>query len=171
MSQSLPESVRLRPARTDDLALVLRLEGDPANSPYVGSWSLSEHQAVIDAPDKDHWIIEVGSPPRRAGYMIVYDLHDSGLGVHIKRLVVDEKGRGIGRAALGALCAGVFAGPARFVWLDVLTMNERGQAAYRAAGLEARSLPAPTLAEWARAVGGIDDDSVIMVREASPQRT
>jgi hypothetical protein len=39
--------VRLRSTREADLDVVLQLERDDENNPYVGQWSRQEHRAVV----------------------------------------------------------------------------------------------------------------------------
>jgi diamine N-acetyltransferase len=41
--------VRLRPTAEADLDWVLALERDPANTPFIGSWTREEHAAAIAA--------------------------------------------------------------------------------------------------------------------------
>lgn len=156
--------VRLRPTAESDLDFVLGLEGDDANSPFVGSWSREEHRAAIEAPDRQHWIIELAPEGRRVGYLIGMDLRAAGLGVHLKRIVVAQKGLGIGRAATALFAEQAFATlQPDFVWLDVLEGNERAQAAYRAAGFRSRHLSDAEYRAWAAAVGGFERASVVMV--------
>ena len=89
--------------------------------------------------------------------------------VHVKRVVVSEKSRGIGRGAMREFARHAFATyDPPFVWLDALGDNLRGQTAYRAAGFRERSFPESEMAEWARAVDGFEDGSVLMFLEASP---
>jgi ribosomal protein S18 acetylase RimI-like enzyme len=166
--RGVPESdhdrVRLRPTLESDLDFVLALEMDDANSPFVGSWSREEHRAAIEAQDRQHWIVERVPEGRRVGYLIGMDLRAAGLGAHLKRIVVSEKGQGIGRAATALFAQQAFAKlQPDFVWLDVLEHNERAQAAYRAAGFRSRKLSDVEYHTWAAAVGGFEKESVVMV--------
>ena len=92
-----PLGVTLRPTGVSELDFVLALERHPDNVPFIGQWSREEHAAVIRAPDREHWIIEAESRP--AGYLIAYDLVSRGFGVYVKRIVIESKARGLGRAA------------------------------------------------------------------------
>lgn len=153
--------VTLRRTEPSDLEYVLAVERDPENTPYIGSWTRAEHGAAIDAADREHWIIECGGAP--AGYLITIDQRAAGRGMHIKRIAVSSKSRGIGRAALEQYAHRAFEQlGAELVWLDVLTANARARAAYRAVGFEVRTLAPEELARWAASVGGFDDPSVIM---------
>jgi len=75
---------------------------------------------------------ERGSP---AGFIISRDCRSQGAGLYIKRILVGEKDRGLGQAALGAYLAlarreyGSCA-----AWLIVRNENARAQAVYRKHG-------------------------------------
>lgn len=163
-------SVRLRPTRPDDLEFVLALEQHPDNSPWVGSWTRQQHLTAISAAGREHWIITAGPDYRRVGYLIVLDLQPVGRGLHIKRMVVADKGQGIGRAALRLYARHAFETlGAPYVWLDVLADNLAAQTAYRAAGFERLPIDEVELEEWKLAVGGFDDPSLLMFLHA-PER-
>lgn len=123
--------MRLRPTRAGDLAWVTALERDPANRSLIGQWTDAEHAAAIAGEaGREHWIIERDGA--RAGYLIAYDARAQGLGLYVKRLLVEEKERGTGKAALALFLEDAFgsrASPA--VWLHVREANTRAQAVYR----------------------------------------
>ena len=158
------ELVRLRPTADADLDWVLALERDPANTPYIGSWTRAEHAAAVAARDREHWTIERADDGARAGYLIAFDLRARGHGVYVKRIVVADKSRGLGRAALGRFAAHAFAElGAPHVWLTVFRENERAQRSYRALGFALED-PAPARrAELHAAAGGFSDKSFVMV--------
>jgi diamine N-acetyltransferase len=162
---------RLRPTAEADLDLVLALESDPANSPYIGRWTRAEHAAAIAAPDREHWTIERASDGERIGYLIAFDLRARGHGAFVKRIVVSDKGRGLGRAALGRFVAHAFdeLGAPR-VWLSVYRENERAQRSYRALGFAIQDLVPARRAELQAAVGGFNDSSFIMALERGAAR-
>jgi ribosomal protein S18 acetylase RimI-like enzyme len=129
------ERVRLRPTTRDDLDFVFALERMPENAPFVGQWSREEHAAAIERADREHWIIERVPGAERAGFLIAFDLVAAGFGAYVKRIVIDEKSRGLGREALAA-----FLRHARhdlgapYAWLNVAVENARAQRAYTALG-------------------------------------
>jgi ribosomal protein S18 acetylase RimI-like enzyme len=134
--------VRLRRSREEDLAYVTTLERDADNRSFIGQWSDDEHRAAIAGKGlREHWIIERDG--ERAGYLIAYDCRGAGAGFYVKRILVAQKERGTGRAALVAFDERVFAleGVA-CVWLIVRGWNARAQAVYRSLGFT-RFDPAP----------------------------
>ncbi|HZR79824.1 MAG TPA: GNAT family N-acetyltransferase [Candidatus Binatia bacterium] len=153
--------IRLRPTQRADLDFVLALEQSPENAPYIGRWTRAEHLAAIAARDREHWLVAEGD--RRAGYLIAYDLVAAGFGVYVKRIVVEAKSRGLGRAALTA-----FVEHARsalrsdVVWLTVFADNRRAQRSYAAAGFETPPLTAEHRRALRAAVDGFSDESLVL---------
>lgn len=112
--------IRLRPTGPADLDFVIALERDAENAPFIGQWSPEEHLDAIERSDREHWIVGAEASGGRLGYLIAYDLVAHGHGVYVKRIVVAEKSRGIGRVALERFCRYAFAERvADTVWLTV----------------------------------------------------
>jgi diamine N-acetyltransferase len=126
--------VRLRPSRPEDLAFVTALERDAENRKIIGQWSDEEHLAAMRGEaGRWHSIIERDGEPD--GYMIAYDCRAAGGGVHLKRVLVGDKERGTGKAAMRLFVDETFARLAPdFIWLNVYDHNARAQAVYRSLG-------------------------------------
>ena len=129
-------AVALRPTREVDLAWVTALERRPDHVEAIGQWSDAQHLAAIRGEDRrEHWIIEREAWP--AGYLIAYDCRSAGAGIYVKRILVEAKDRGTGRAALAAFLELAFArAGVGSVWLIVRSDNARAQAVYRSLGFE-----------------------------------
>ncbi len=122
----MPEGTRtvLRPTADADLEFVLGLERHPDNSPTIRQWAREQHVDAIRRRDREHWIIESASTGDRLGYLISYDLAPDRCGVYVKRIVVADKGRGAGRAALTLFAKHAFSDlGAPYVWLCVYPDN------------------------------------------------
>jgi ribosomal protein S18 acetylase RimI-like enzyme len=158
--------VTLRPTLPEDFEFVMALERHPDNSSFVGQWTREQHAHAVEAPDREHWVVARRRDGVPVGFMIVYDLRAAGHGIHLKRIVVDQKGRGLGREALGQLAARSFGVlGASHLWLSVYRENERAQRTYRALGFSADE-PTP---ELRASVGGFSERSLIMTLR-SPER-
>jgi len=138
-------TTRLRRSGAADLAFVTALERAPENREHIGQWTEGEHlEAIARRRGREHWIIERDG--EAAGYLIAFDGRARGAGIYVKRILVGDKGRGIGTAALASFlddaCGrrGV-----EFVWLMVRERNHRAQAVYRKLGF-ARHDPVPEVA-------------------------
>lgn len=157
------QSLKLRPTRAADLDFVLALEQHPDNRPFIAQWSRDEHSSAIERSDREHWIIEREPDQSRLGYIIMYNLIAQRLGVYVKRIVVSDKSRGIGRIALWLLAEHAFRDlNADFMFLAVYPDNERGQRSYRALGFTEVALTASERRTLQDAVGGFRDTSLVM---------
>jgi len=166
--QSQPP-LRLRPTSPEDLDFVLFLERRPDNHPYILQWSEQDHLAAIAAEDRAHWIVENASDNSPLGYIIVYDLVAKGLGVYLKRIVIDEKSRRTGRLALQMVLDHAFSElGAAFVSLAVFSDNVRAQRAYESIGFAEASLPSRVSEALEDAAGGFPENSVLMCRFPCP---
>jgi ribosomal protein S18 acetylase RimI-like enzyme len=128
-------SVRLRPSRPDDLAFITSLERDAENRKIIGQWSDGQHLAAMRG-EGGRWHSIIERDGERAGYIIGYDSRAaSGGGVYLKRVLVGDKERGTGKAAVRCFLDETFARLAPdFIWLHVYEWNARARAVYLALG-------------------------------------
>lgn len=128
--------VTLRPTKYGDLDWVVSLERDDANAAFVDQWSEEEHQHAIDESNVAHLVIETNDANRaRLGYVILVGTEDVNDSVHFRRIVVDTKGRGVGRQAVKWIKHYVFVNlEMHRLWLNVLEGNERAHALYLTEG-------------------------------------
>ena len=133
-SASAPR-VRLRPTMLSDLDFVQSVEQDPANLPYITPWERLQHEAAVRFPDFRHFIAEAGEGWPAAGFVILQGCRNPHGSVELKRIVLQPKGLGYGRALVRLLAAMAFRdfGAHRF-WLDVKEKNRRALALYRQEG-------------------------------------
>lgn len=129
-------SVRLRRTTPDDLAFVTALERRPENEGLIGQWTDAEHLAAIArAGNREHFIVELDGA--RAGYLILYDGRPTSPSVYLKRILIADKERGTGQAAVAAFLKEAFARDGiEWAWLLVREYNARAQAVYRKLGFD-----------------------------------
>jgi hypothetical protein len=155
--------VALRQTRPEDLEFVMALERHPDAARYIGQWTRDQHTHAIEAPDREHWVIARRRDGAPMGFLIAFDLRAAGHGVHLKRIVVEQKGRGLGREALGQFAARAFGAlGASHLWLSVYEANQRAQRAYRALGFAVEEPTPERRAELQAVVGGFSDRSLVM---------
>ena len=127
--------VRLRPTMSSDIEYVLSLENDPANLQFITPWERTQHEAAIRFPDFRHFIIEGGPGLDAAGFLILIGCRSQNQSLELKRMVVQSKGAGYGRAALRVAKKVAFDDlRAHRLWLDVKEGNSRAQALYDSEG-------------------------------------
>ena len=130
-----PARVRLRPTMSSDIEFVLSLERDPANLPFITPWERTQHEAAIRFPDFRHFIIEGGASFQAVGFAILIGCKSPNQSLELKRMVVQNKGAGFGRAALREVKKVAFDDlHAHRLWLDVKTANTRAKALYDSEG-------------------------------------
>jgi len=163
ISPRAPVRVRLRPTMQSDLEFVLSLENDPANLPFITPWERTQHEAAIRFPDFRHFIIEGGEALDAAGFLILIGCRSKNLSLELKRMVVQSRGGGLGRAALRVAKKVAFddLGAHRF-WLDVKTHNTRAKALYDSEGFVVEG----TLREAVKTAGGFESLVVMSMLQA-----
>ncbi|MGZ5270593.1 MAG: GNAT family N-acetyltransferase [Ramlibacter sp.] len=158
-----PARARLRPTMQSDLDFVLSLERDPDNLPFITPWERTQHEAAIRFPDFRHFVIEAGDDLAAAGFMILIGCRSPHQSLELKRMVVQRKGQGFGRAALRVAKKVAFddLGAHRF-WLDVRTRNTRARGLYESEGFALEG----TLREAVRGPGGFESLAVLSMLQA-----
>lgn len=146
--------MNLRPTTPGDLGFVTALERHADNNRFIGQWSDDEHLAAIARRDgREHWIIERDG--ECAGYLIIFDGRGEGTGLYVKRLLVADKEKGTGKAALAAFLDDAFSrAGVDFVWLQVFDWNARAQSVYDRLGFTRFEVDAADDARWQRVDAG-----------------
>ena len=126
---------RLRPTMLSDLDWVTSVESDAINRPFITPWERTQHEGALRIPDTRHFIVEAGPELPRAGFVILQGLRNPHGSVELKRIVLQLKGRGLGRTCVRLLKRMAFADlHAHRFWLDVKSLNERARALYASEG-------------------------------------
>ncbi|MEO8151532.1 MAG: GNAT family protein [Rhizobacter sp.] len=127
--------IRLRPTMLSDLDFVSTVEQDAQNLPFITPWERIQHEGAVRFPDFRHFIVEAGADYRSTGFVILQGCRNPHHSVELKRIVLQTKGQGLGRACVRLLAQMAFRdlGAHRF-WLDVKSLNTRALALYRSEG-------------------------------------
>ncbi len=132
---STPPRVHLRPTMLSDLDFVVTVEQDGANLPFITPWERTQHEGAIRFPDSRHFIVELGDAGARAGFAILQGCRNPHRSIELKRLVLQPKGQGLGRACVRLLKQLAFSQlKAHRFWLDVKALNTRAQRLYLSEG-------------------------------------
>lgn len=127
--------VRLRPTMLSDLDFVTSVEEDQHNRPFITPWERTQHEGAVRFPDFRHFIVEAGAGTEPVGFVILQGCRNPNASVELKRIVLQTKGQGLGRACVRLLKQMAFRDlHAHRFWLDVKTLNTRAQALYASEG-------------------------------------
>lgn len=127
------ENIFIRKTTEDDLGFVITAENAEENSPHVAQWTREQHIAAFDNDDILHVIIEAEG--QRVGYAIIAGLKEANKAIELRRIVIVEKGKGLGRAAIQLFKKLAFEElKAHRLWLDVREYNNRARQLYEAIG-------------------------------------
>ena len=134
-----PASLRLRPTMLSDLDFVLSVERDQRNLPFITPWERTQHEGAVRIPDFRHFIVEAGENAAhegsRDGFVILQGCRNPHRSVELKRVVLQSKGQGLGRACVRLLKRMAFRDlHAHRFWLDVKSLNTRALALYASEG-------------------------------------
>ena len=155
--------LRLRPTMLSDLEFVLGVERDAGNLPFITPWERTQHEGAVRFPDFRHFIVEAGGGTQAIGFVILQGCRSPQRSVELKRIVLQRKGEGLGRACVRVLKRMAFRdlGAHRF-WLDVKSKNLRAQRLYESEGFVVEG----TLRDAVRVDGGYDSLIVMAMLEA-----
>jgi RimJ/RimL family protein N-acetyltransferase len=118
-----------------DLDFVITVETDGRNLPFITPWERTQHESAVRFPDFRHFIIEAGPDYERTGFVILQGCRNPHKSVELKRIVLQTKGQGLGRACVRLLKCMAFRDlRAHRFWLDVKALNMPAQALYASEG-------------------------------------
>jgi diamine N-acetyltransferase len=127
--------LRLRPTMLSDLDFVISVETDAQNLPFITPWERTQHEGAVRFPDFRHFIVEAGEAYESAGFVILQGCRNPHRSVELKRVVLQAKGRGLGRECVRQLKRMAFRDlRAHRFWLDVKQLNTRALALYQSEG-------------------------------------
>lgn len=118
-----------------DLDYVVTVERDARNLPFITPWERTQHEGAVRIPDFRHFIVEVGGDSAASGFVILQGCRNPHRSVELKRIVLQPKGQGVGRACVRLLKQMAFRDlKAHRFWLDVKSLNQRALALYASEG-------------------------------------
>lgn len=126
--------ISIRRTTSEDVNLVLKIEQDKENEPFINQWSEEAHLESLRDEDFAHLIID-DNDKNTVGYIILAGLKNYNKSLELKRIVTSAKGRGYGKEALKLVKSLGFdkLGFHR-IWLDVREKNMRAQHVYGTEG-------------------------------------
>ena len=146
-----------------DLDFVLSVERDAANLPFITPWERTQHEGAVRFPDFRHFIVEAGPGTQANGFVILQGCRSQHRSIELKRIVLQTKGQGLGRACVRQLKRMAFRDlRAHRLWLDFKAHNDRARALYDGEGFVVEG----TLREAVRVASGYDSLVVMSILQA-----
>jgi len=128
----LPELEIVR-ASAQDIPFIMATERLPGNEGLVGRWEREEHERALADAGNAYFIGLVADRP--VGFVIVQRWAPKSRGTLIRRIIVAETGKKVGRELLSNVIDTIFAETkAHWLWLNVHADNVRAQRCYSALG-------------------------------------
>lgn len=133
--------ITLQETPEDLLPFVVSLEQDQRHSNKMIPYSPDRHREVLKDEDKQHLIIREKINGDALGFIILAGLKSPNLSLELRRIIISEKNRGFGRAAIRLIKDYCFK-QLNFhrLWLDVFSDNERAIYLYRSEGFRLEGL-------------------------------
>ncbi len=124
------------PTNVSDLDRILDMEKDPSNSSFIFPNSKRDHIDMIRDEHIAHLLIR-SEQQDVVGFCILAGLKKEARSIELRRIIIQEKGKGYGRKAIRQLKQHCFVTlKAHRLWLDVFAFNERARALYRSEGFQ-----------------------------------
>lgn len=137
----------------NDLPFLCEIEQRFAKLGFVHSDDVCTHQHQMNDPDYAYYTVEQGE--KFAGYVILRGLSSINHSLQLKRIVIADPEKGLGRQVLRAVIERAFSEfRADRLWLDVVEDNHRARHLYRSLGFveEAATVNSPKIGCCDRAV-------------------
>lgn len=127
--------IELRATTKRDIDFVVESEQHPDNAPFIRLWPHAQHKAALADRNIGHFIVQEVNTPKRLGHVILVGMKNPDLSLEFKRIVIREKGRSFGRAAIRIIKTLTFE-RLKFhrLWLEVVEDNKRAKSLYESEG-------------------------------------
>ncbi|TDS57233.1 RimJ/RimL family protein N-acetyltransferase [Myroides indicus] len=128
-------SILLMKTHLEDIAEIIRLENEDENKSCILPYTREQHMAAIEDENMAHVSVWDKSSGKITGFIILCGITNPNKSLEFRRIVISEKGKGIGRQCIRLIKEYCFIS-LRFnkLWLDVFQDNERASNLYKSEG-------------------------------------
>lgn len=117
-----------------DMEAIIALENSKENIPFILPNSKEEHCQLLSNKDVAHISLK-NKNAQLVGYLLLAGLANPHKSIEFRRLVIHQKGKGFGRAAIKMVKDYCFIElNCHRLWLDVLETNARARHLYKSEG-------------------------------------
>ena len=128
-------TIALRSVSLDEVDYIFELEARAENSRFVMPYTRERHLQAMASADEELLIVCDKNTNALLGFVILAGLTNPDLSLEFRRMVIADKGKGLGRQTVNLVKDYCFR-TLRFhrLWLDVYEDNERGIHIYQSEG-------------------------------------
>jgi RimJ/RimL family protein N-acetyltransferase len=125
--------IEIKDTIVNDIKTIIELEQMPENKQFITPYTYKQHLQVINDQNQSH--LSIFCDNEFVGFTILSGFQDSPHSIEFRRIVVDAKGKGIGKEVIYKVQKLVFniEGSHR-LWLDVFETNTRARHIYKQLG-------------------------------------
>jgi RimJ/RimL family protein N-acetyltransferase len=133
--------IAFRPTTKADLDYVMKMERAGENASFIRQWSRQQHQSAIVDDNMAHLMVQKTSDNKAIGYVILIGLKNPDQSIEFKRIVIEQKNKGLGRESVQIVKKIAFENfNAHRLWLEVMEHNERAIRLYQSEGFISEGL-------------------------------
>ena len=129
--------IGLKRTLPEEIDLIFKMENQVENVKFVSPYNKKRHLEVIENKDEEHLTVWQKKTTKIVGFIILSGLQNPNLSLEFRRIVIQEKGKGIGRQCLQLVKRYCF-DELKFhrLWLDVFEDNLRAIHLYQSEGFK-----------------------------------
>lgn len=128
--------VIIHKTRKHDIDSIVSVENDDENSQFIFPNSKEEHFKLMTDENFEHLLLK-SKNNKILGFVILAGLKNINRSIEFRRIVIKQKGKGIGRIVIKKLIKYSFENlNCNRFWLDVLERNQRARYLYQSEGFK-----------------------------------
>jgi len=128
-------NIAFRDTAENDLDRIIEMERNCENAPYIRQWPVEQHRSALADDNIAHLAVLSVDDGCIVGYVILIGLKNPDESIEFKRIVINDKGKGLGREAVRLIRKLAFERyNAHRLWLEVVEGNERAYNLYKSEG-------------------------------------
>ncbi|MFD2604281.1 GNAT family N-acetyltransferase [Euzebyella marina] len=128
------EKLTIHSTSKSEIDLIIAIENNTENSQFIFPNSKTEHIGLISNNDFAHLTLKT-NVNNIVGYVILAGLENRNRSIELRRIVINQKGKGFGRKTIKQIRKRCFKEHnCHRLWLDVLETNERARQLYKSEG-------------------------------------
>ena len=131
--------MQVQPATPSDIPAIMRVERVDGYARFIGRWDAEQHAAELENPSSRYLVVRDGTDI--AGFALLQEIGRFSQSVRLRRIAVENAGRGIGSVLLRSVLQTCFDDlAAHRVYLYVFVENERAYRTYLKNGFVAEGI-------------------------------